>query len=79
MATSAYPITLSDGTDVWYIECPGWANNWTNCFARADYVCGNGFILLEQQSGEGGGSLIATPQFATAGKRTERVAVVKCK
>jgi hypothetical protein len=79
MITSAYKVSLPDGTDVWHIECPGWGNSWSNCFARADYVCSDGFVLLEQRENAGGVSAVATPYFASAGQRTSRVAIVRCK
>lgn len=79
MTTSAYQVTRADGTNVWYVECPGWANSWSRCFARADYLCDKGFILLERQTGQGGASVSATPSFAAGGQRTERIAIVKCK
>lgn len=27
MTTSTYEATLPDGINIWYAECPGWANN----------------------------------------------------
>lgn len=79
MHTSAYPITRPDGTDVWHIECPGFANDWGKCFARANHLCENGFMLLEQKGSEGGAAVTASPTFAAGGQRTERIAIVKCK
>ncbi|MCC6208644.1 MAG: hypothetical protein IT488_10900 [Gammaproteobacteria bacterium] len=79
MTTSAYEVTLPDGTNVWHVECPGWANSWSNCFARADYICSSGFVLVEQRTNEGGASVTVTKDFAAGGQRTERIAIVKCK
>jgi len=78
MTTSAYALKLQDGTPVWHIECPGWANSWGNCWSRANLVCPNGFRLISQSSDAGSVSGVATPQAAVVGQRTERQAIVAC-
>lgn len=78
MTTSAYEFNLEDGRKVWHIECPGWANSWGNCWARANHLCTQGFTLISQSTSEGGVSGVATQQVATVGQRTERLAVVRC-
>jgi len=78
MTTTAYKMKLSDGTDVWHITCPGWANDWGNCWERANALCPKGFTLIKQQSSSGGAAGVAVGDLSAVGQSAERQAFVKC-
>lgn len=78
MQTTAYQMHIKDVGIVWMIECPGWANDWGNCWARANNLCPTGFALIDQSGNVGSTTAAISTNGGYVAQKTERLATVSC-
>jgi hypothetical protein len=73
--TTNREIYTPDGRRGQAIQCPGTANSWNGCYARAGEICGpRGYDIISRTGEEG---LVVTPNLAST--TNNRSMVIKCK
>jgi hypothetical protein len=73
--TTNRAIYTPDGRQGQAIQCPGTANSWNGCYARAGEICGpRGYEILSRTGEEGA---VVTQSFAST--TNNRSMIIKCK
>lgn len=59
------------------IECSGGYHDWSQCYRRAEDVCGGAFDIVSRVTDEGSGG-VGTRDWSAQGSEVKRTLIVRC-